>query len=369
MYFFFPLLAGSLVQTFDTKMDIFFNAIEESVNIFQVMPTEQNSNIRSFIIFYQIEDTDIVKVSRKQFANTDIESDWETISVEDATKPISSNGPLKVWVKPSFKHHVLLRGGYVNPEFCPNGVIFASKNFNLEERMQSAGIQYPHTFCALFPYYEFTVTLKNTLTEADTFKYMSAANVLSELTVNQQIEGFSKSEFPLLVVIKIASKTPPRSLRFNVQGEEISGSDPEESAESSQPVPSTPKTDQPKDRNKTPERTPEESWDGVWLDPPNVIVRGEDVPEIKETHLPIQTNYVKKEITRVQKAVNIGIGGVFIIITVILGIINIARTYHKLKYDEYEFSDSNFESDLDLSSSILYETISTSEEQKDKLYP
>lgn len=102
----------------------------------------------------------------------------------------------------------------------------------------------------------------------------------------------------------------------------------------------------------TPEDTPDATWEGDWDDPPGVIIRGNDIPEIQETHPPIQTNYIKTEVPKVTKFINVSCGTGVIVAIVILTVLNIARTIRRIKVHGNETFSNNDEFE-DLSSSFL----------------
>lgn len=54
-----------------------------------------------------------------------------------------------------------------------------------------------------------------------------------------------------------------------------------------------------------PVNTPDTSWNGEWDDENNIIIRGDDIPMIKKTQPPLQTDYVKTEVPKVVIVVNI----------------------------------------------------------------
>ncbi|EAY04519.1 hypothetical protein TVAG_453370 [Trichomonas vaginalis G3] len=108
-------------------------------------------------------------------------------------------------------------------------------------------------------------------------------------------------------------------------------------------------TPQPRMFDSTPFMTPDETWDGGWNDPPNVIVRGNDVPEIHETHPPIQTKYIKTNVPKVTKIINVTAGTGVIVVVVVLTVINIVRTFHRIKSHKVSAVGSNSDfSDMDL---------------------
>lgn len=130
---------------------------------------------------------------------------------------------------------------------------------------------------------------------------------------------------------------------------------------SSKPIPtynsiSTSVYDLPK-----PTRTPEPSWDGEWEDK-NLIVRGEDVPEIRESYPPLQTEYVKTQIPKMHKVVNISVGTIIILVVVVLTIINMAKTYAKL-YSMRVYKSSSCITDISLSTYTYYDYSESSIDQ------
>ena len=95
-------------------------------------------------------------------------------------------------------------------------------------------------------------------------------------------------------------------------------------------------------------QTPVETWDGQWEEQPGEIVKGDDIPEIRETHMPLQTEYIKTEVSVAEAATNISFGVIIIVIIIILTIINIiktTKTLRKGKLDEIEASSIELETD------------------------
>ena len=120
-----------------------------------------------------------------------------------------------------------------------------------------------------------------------------------------------------------------------------------------EPTPEPPKSSSPTVQiQSTPEDTPDATWEGDWDDPPGVIIRGNDIPEIQETHPPIQTNYIKTEVPKVTKFINVSCGTGVIVAIVILTVLNIARTIRRIKVHGNETFSNNDEFE-DLSSSFL----------------
>ncbi|EAY00731.1 hypothetical protein TVAG_085650 [Trichomonas vaginalis G3] len=103
--------------------------------------------------------------------------------------------------------------------------------------------------------------------------------------------------------------------------------------------------------------TPLPTWDGEWEEEPNVIVRGDDIPEIAETHPPIQTNYIKTEVSKVQTVVTISSGTVIVSVVVVLTVVNIVRSYKKVKDIVHDVNNSDVE-DFSFSESYTLDTIS-----------
>lgn len=104
---------------------------------------------------------------------------------------------------------------------------------------------------------------------------------------------------------------------------------------------------------RTPNFTPFPTWNGLYADPPGVIIRGDDIPEIRETHPPIPTDFILPEVPKATKIATISTGTILIIVIVILTILNIFRSAKKLKDSRVQFEDSDV-SDLEITNSISY---------------
>ncbi|EAY18932.1 hypothetical protein TVAG_146750 [Trichomonas vaginalis G3] len=108
---------------------------------------------------------------------------------------------------------------------------------------------------------------------------------------------------------------------------------------------------------RTIETTPEATWDGQYDDPPNVIIRGDDIPEIHETHPPIQTNFIKTDVPKKTTYVNVSVGTILIVVVVTLTVVNVVRSYKRIRngLNDYQADDVD---DLSIESEFFssYET-------------
>ncbi|EAY17799.1 surface antigen BspA-like [Trichomonas vaginalis G3] len=75
----------------------------------------------------------------------------------------------------------------------------------------------------------------------------------------------------------------------------------------------------------TPMLSPEPTWNGRWLDPPGEIIRENDVPEIRETHPPLQTKYLKTNVPKKTAIVNISTGTILIVIILLYSAFSFMR--------------------------------------------
>jgi hypothetical protein len=94
-------------------------------------------------------------------------------------------------------------------------------------------------------------------------------------------------------------------------------------------------------------KTPGPTWDGRWDDEPRIIIIYVDVPIIKETHYPLQTEYVKASVSSVTTATNISIGVIAIIIIIVISLYNFIRSAKKLSKirsldDRYEVNSEEY---------------------------
>ena len=100
------------------------------------------------------------------------------------------------------------------------------------------------------------------------------------------------------------------------------------------------------------QRTPEPTWNGRWADPPNEIIRGEDIPEIRETHPPIRTKYQKTPVSKKASAINISLGTIVVIIVLMFSVFNLVRSCRVLNnLDEEEVDDIQSQNEFSFSSS------------------
>ncbi|EAY23614.1 hypothetical protein TVAG_119510 [Trichomonas vaginalis G3] len=107
-----------------------------------------------------------------------------------------------------------------------------------------------------------------------------------------------------------------------------------------------------------PSATPyEDEYDQPGYDPNPIIV------EIKETHPPIQTEFVKTEVPKVKAAINIASGTALIVVIVILTVINIIRNirlaYKVIKGDDPAFFGDDGDEFDSLSFSYSYDYSTT----------
>ena len=102
--------------------------------------------------------------------------------------------------------------------------------------------------------------------------------------------------------------------------------------------------------------------DELMYEDNGLIIRGNDIVEIKDTHPPVQTKYVKTELPVVTKAVSITTGSILIIIILVIAVLNFIRTTHEIRRkedaDPFEIEEEN---ELDeTTSSFLEELIDSS---------
>lgn len=165
-------------------------------------------------------------------------------------------------------------------------------------------------------------------------------------TTTMTVESSDSPSEPPVETTTVATSEPPSET-----SQEPTQDPPVESSErkpTSEPI--IPSED-PIYPDQTPISTPDATWEGDWDDPPNVIIRGDDIPMIHETHPPVQTEYIKTEVPKVVKFVNVSCGTGIIIAIVALTLFNILRTARRIKLQGAEFaSNDSFD---DLSSSFL----------------
>jgi hypothetical protein len=77
--------------------------------------------------------------------------------------------------------------------------------------------------------------------------------------------------------------------------------------------------------------TPDPTWDGQWDDEPRVIILYVDAPVIRETHYPLQTEYVKTSVSSVTTAANISAGTVSIAVVIVISVYNYIHSAKRLK--------------------------------------
>lgn len=358
--FLFSLL---FVHHFDSSGELYFQQVKHTEsNVFTAYSESSSLTITNFIHIISVDSDDVVKKSTTPNPNPNDASHWTTLSGKEINQILFNTGPISVLVIPRTTHSVLIRGGYTRPDLCPDGTLLSLQtSFDLSSRLNKPEIQYPYTFCVIFLHYESRVEIKNTLLETDSLKYETSKNVFTEVAHGASINADS-SLYPLYLVINLQNEGQ-RSMSLS-----ISGATPPEG------VPLDIFEGEPDDvsiitpsRTKyvptkyigTPPPTPAESWDGRWLDPSNVIIRGEEIPEIHETYPPLQTDYVKAEVPKVKKIVTFSTGSIIIVVVVALTIINILRTYNRIQRVKGEFEGSAVESDLDLSSEFYLESYSS----------
>jgi hypothetical protein len=80
---------------------------------------------------------------------------------------------------------------------------------------------------------------------------------------------------------------------------------------------------------RTPIRTPIPTWDGEW-DDVLIIMKGDDIPVVKETHQPLQTEYVKTSVPSNVATANISIGILVVCIILVVTIFNFINSYRKV---------------------------------------
>jgi hypothetical protein len=108
---------------------------------------------------------------------------------------------------------------------------------------------------------------------------------------------------------------------------------------------------------ENPSPAPIPTWDGEWAEHPEVIIKNDDIPVIRVTHYPLQTEYVKTSVPTVITTTNISIGAVAIIIIIVISLYNLIYSAKKLTTAapiEYNSMDVNSEGYVGLSSITEY---------------
>ncbi|EAY06910.1 serine/threonine-protein kinase C, putative [Trichomonas vaginalis G3] len=128
------------------------------------------------------------------------------------------------------------------------------------------------------------------------------------------------------------------------------------------PNPETPIPETPNNPQKSPDTyspTPDATWDGEYDDPPNVLIRGNDIPQIFDSHPPIQTNYVKTPPPKEVVVISISSATIIAIAGISLSVFNAVRSAKLVKdivngvdVEGDDNDDFSFESWIDLSYSI-----------------
>jgi hypothetical protein len=78
--------------------------------------------------------------------------------------------------------------------------------------------------------------------------------------------------------------------------------------------------------------TPIPVWNGEWADEPGVIIKGDDdIPMIRDTHYPLQTDYIRTSISAVTYVLNISIGAGVMAAIIIISAYNFLLSAQKLK--------------------------------------
>lgn len=103
--------------------------------------------------------------------------------------------------------------------------------------------------------------------------------------------------------------------------------------------------------------TAKPTWDGLYDDPPNIIIRGEDIPQVIERQPPLQTNYVRTDVPKGTVVINATIATILIVIISIFTIINIIRTAKNVRKKGQSSSAS--EIDFEFTESEVYITDET----------
>ena len=79
------------------------------------------------------------------------------------------------------------------------------------------------------------------------------------------------------------------------------------------------------------EYTPIPTWDGEWAEEPMIIIKDDDIPIIKGTHYPLQTDYVMTSVPSATAAANIGVGAIIMTAVIVSSVYNFLRSGQKLK--------------------------------------
>lgn len=381
MIFLIPVLCEVVINWFDSNAKRFMGDVNP-VNkyIFKSIPSYDLGTSTSFFYIAKHDHDDIIKKSTKSDPNPDVNSDWTQITDGEINKIIFNKGPLTLMIIPARTHSVDLRGGYTRPDICSDGTLLTlSKNYKINKN-SIGDTPLPHTYCVIFLHMESKATISSLLNNDDNLQYLDRADSFG--IINNRYNGqITSTEIPVYIVAKISrSRSNTRALYVDI---DTSGYgydyDTTDSVKENQdnvyvptptnsPYPTPKKTleDTPARTPKrspwpkrtvypgTPKPTPDQTWDGKWLDPTNVIIRGEEIPEIQETYPPLQTKYIKTAVPKAKKIVTFTTGTAAIIGVVILTIINGFRTYKKLHSNENEYECS--ESEWDMSSSFYFDS-------------
>ena len=393
---FFFLLSSAYAETLYLINNLQYESISDPTNF--IFTREARYPI-GILAFFDYNDDDVLQYSYDRNCQYDPNCVLENV-------PFSETKGL-FFIKQSFfaktDADYKVRYGTIDSTQCPDGIYITNDpSLDFGKYMNSPGFTEGETHCLIFLCKKCTATIANTLPQTDnlTFMqnyifteipYMRTKNVSSSDTFPiflRMTKGPDQSQRDCPVTITYRDGAPPDQediIDVNTNdynqyppiggtessSEEETSSTPDEIESSSEEqldekqseeiIPpeemSTSSSNEYQTLASSTEShnnptiitaTPEPTWDGQWAD--EGIIRGDDIPEIKETHPPLQTEYVRTPIPVVTTVTSISIGVIFAIIVIVISIVNFVRSYRTVKDAQNPISTARYETSDDGSS-------------------
>lgn len=333
-----------------------------------------------YMLFYDLEPGDIVKYSYTQTDTSEWDANtWKIATEEEKKKIFMARTPMTFKVRTHNARRISGRGGYtIKERVCDSGTILTTQtHFDQDKFIKEHHFENAQRFCVYFLF----KSCKATITQQNRDLMLMVRSDVGNGNINFHPGGtqtYTSTTYPLLLTFNFTSQAKNPKVVFTIK-DPMPSNIPEVNVFDWDTLYRDPTPNPTISPTFGPTMTPKPSvtakpkslpWDGEWDDPPNVIIRGNDIPQILETHPPLQTEYVKTEYPKVRVVATISTGTIIAIVVIVFTVINFFRSAKKVKTIVNEFSNSDASdltiSDLDFDSTLYTYTASTATEAADE---
>lgn len=341
-----------------------------------VFSVSQTSGFRkTFLYFFEDLSGIEIRYASKYISLDDDPDKWDLVPSDKDKNFWIMDSSLSVYIKPSTRTSITARGGKTMIDTCQSGTFVTSKStFDLNEYRDKLIAAENSNFCIIFVHNRGTLQIPYSILNHNIVKYREGNQIKDVTNPDKILEASSWG--PIYLSITLKNQKQRNLFKFSIENTHIllvtkeildysnglqqAEMEKETSTETvineDQEISSvsTSTTNQPDSIDIA---TAKPTWDGLYDDPPNIIIRGEDIPQVIERQPPLQTNYVRTDVPKGTVVINATIATILIVIISIFTIINIIRTAKNVRKKGQSSSAS--EIDFEFTESEVYITDET----------